>query len=137
VGELLPLLTDAERDHDGAETQRGKQRKHEFRPVADKQGNAVAGPYAVTSHCGGDPGHFPIELLPAYSHIPKDDRLACWIAADSSCKQIEEAGRPFNKAFDDAIAVMRFAARHWRRSAKPGNVLHPASPGSVLRKSIA
>src|SRR5207253_2649886 len=108
-----------ERNGDGAETRRGKNADDEFRPIADKEADAVAGPDAARREGGGDIRRPLVELAPGYPRLSKDDRFALRVALSGICKQLEQAGGPLDEAFDDAIAVMGFTPHRRQPPAEP------------------
>ena len=115
------LLADAERHGDRTEPLRREQGREELRPVAEQDGDPVAGADAERGKTGRGAQDQPPELPVGEAEIARDQRLALGVALERCLEDRRQVRRPVGEAAHPPALEMHLVADRWRRIVRPGH----------------
>jgi hypothetical protein len=128
--DLGVLVAGAERNRYRAEPQDGEERDHEFRPVADQKGYAIACGYSALGKRGGARRHLAFNFPPAPALFATDEGLAVRLRGGSCVEHVRHSRRPVGKARDDTVAVVGLPSAFGRCGERP---FHDRDSGPAVR----
>ena len=128
IGDLGPLLPDAEGHRHGAEARGAEPSEHELDAVAEQERDPVAGPDAEPGEALRDGGASFEDFRPGQARVAADQRLPVGAPRGRISEERVDAARPFGEAGHDAVAEVRLAALRRAGRAPVGHAARRSGP---------